>query len=108
MKPLAVYGAQIPIEGDNPPDAVVVLEFPTVEDAKAWYYSPEYQEAAKHRLAAADYRGVIVEGYAEQVVGSWKLAPGQTLDAGTFTLDPKKGAPRPAPEDDGGDDEGGD
>jgi uncharacterized protein (DUF1330 family) len=64
MKPLAVYGAQIAIEGDNPPDGVVVLEFPTVEDAKAWYYSPAYQEAAKHRLAAADYRGVIVEGFA--------------------------------------------
>jgi uncharacterized protein (DUF1330 family) len=64
MKPLAVYGAQVHIEGDVPPDGVVVLEFPSVEEAKAWYYSPEYQAAAKHRLAAANYRGVIVEGFA--------------------------------------------
>ncbi len=63
MKPLAIYGAQVHIEGETPPDGVVILEFPTVEDAKEWYYSPEYQAAAKHRLAAADYRGVIVEGF---------------------------------------------
>ena len=61
MKPLAVYGAQVPIEG-KAPDGVVILEFPTVEDAKTWYYGP-YQNAAKHRRAAADYRGVIVEGW---------------------------------------------
>jgi uncharacterized protein (DUF1330 family) len=64
MKPLAVYGAQTHIEGETAPDGVVILEFPTVEDAKEWYYSPAYQDAAKHRLAAADYRGVIVEGFA--------------------------------------------
>jgi uncharacterized protein (DUF1330 family) len=63
LKPLAVYGAQTHIEGDNPPDGVVVLEFPSVQDAKDWYYGPAYQEAVKHRLAAADYRGVIVEGF---------------------------------------------
>ena len=61
LKPLVVYGAMTPIEG-TPPDGVVVLEFPTVEDAKTWYYGP-YQEAAQHRLRAADYRGVIVEGF---------------------------------------------
>ena len=61
LKPLVVYGAQTPIEG-APPDGVVVLEFPSVDDAKAWYYGA-YQEAAQHRLRAADYRGVIVEGF---------------------------------------------
>jgi uncharacterized protein (DUF1330 family) len=59
--PLVVYGAQTPIEG-SPPDGVVVLKFDSVADAKAWYYSPAYQEAVAHRLKAADYRGVIVEG----------------------------------------------
>ena len=62
LKPLAVYGAQTPLEG-SPPDGVVVLEFPDVASAKAWYFSPEYQDAAQHRLKAADYRGVIVEGF---------------------------------------------
>jgi uncharacterized protein (DUF1330 family) len=62
LTPLVVYGAQTPLEG-KAPDGVVVLKFDSVEDAKAWYYDPAYQEAAAHRLKAADYRGVIVEGF---------------------------------------------
>ena len=62
LAPLAVYGAQTPLEG-KAPDGVVVLQFPSVEDAKAWYFSPEYQAAAAHRRKAADYRAVIVEGF---------------------------------------------
>lgn len=62
LKPLVVYGAQEPIEG-TPPDGVVILEFPSVEAAREWYHSPEYQAASKHRRNAADYRGVIVEGF---------------------------------------------
>ncbi len=63
MKPLVVYGAQETIEGEGA-DGMVVLEFPTLEDARTWYFSEEYQNAAKHRRAAADYRGFIVEGFA--------------------------------------------
>lgn len=61
MKPLVVYGAQTTLEGD-PPDGVAMLEFPTVEDAKTWYYGDAYQDASQHRRAAARYRAVIVEG----------------------------------------------
>lgn len=62
LKPLAVYGAQEAIEGEAP-DGVIILEFPSMEAAKAWYHNPEYQAAARHRMKAADYRGVIVEGF---------------------------------------------
>ena len=62
MRPLVVYGKQEVIEGEGP-DAVIILEFPTFEEARNWYHSPEYQAAAAHRLKAADYRGVIVEGW---------------------------------------------
>lgn len=62
MTPLAVYGAQTPLEGEAP-DGVVILSFPTVDEAKAWYYSADYQARVPHRLKAADYRTVIVEGY---------------------------------------------
>ena len=48
VKPLVVYGALEAVEG-RAPDGVVVLEFPTVEDAKAWYNSPIYKAAAPHR-----------------------------------------------------------
>ena len=60
MKPLAIYGAIHPLEG-TPPEGAVILEFPTVEDAKAWYYGP-YQAAAPHRIASGDWRAIILEG----------------------------------------------
>lgn len=61
LTPLVVYGSMETLEG-APPDGVVLLKFPTVEDAKAWYHSAEYQAAAAHRMKAADYRAFIVEG----------------------------------------------
>jgi uncharacterized protein (DUF1330 family) len=48
------------VEGDEV-DAVVVLEFDTLQEAKDWYHSPQYQEALKHRLGTARSRAVIVE-----------------------------------------------
>ena len=64
LKPLVVYGKMECIEGEaGPTEGIVVLEVPTYEEARAWYYSPNYQAAAKHRLAAADYRGFIVDGW---------------------------------------------
>ena len=32
----------------------VLLEFPSDEEAKAWYYSDEYQDLVKHRFAASN------------------------------------------------------
>jgi uncharacterized protein (DUF1330 family) len=61
LKPLTVYGALEALEGDAP-DGVVLLEFPTIEDAKAWYYSPGYQAAVPHRVKGAEYRAFIVKG----------------------------------------------
>lgn len=62
LTPLVVYGAQTSLEGD-PPEAVVVLQFQSLEDAKSWYYGAEYQDRVRHRLAAANYRTFIVEGF---------------------------------------------
>ena len=45
-----------------PPDGMVMLQFPTLEDAKAWYASPGYQAALPHRLASGDWRAFIVAG----------------------------------------------
>jgi uncharacterized protein (DUF1330 family) len=49
------------LEGEAP-TGVVMLEFPTMEEARAWYHSPGYQAAAPHRKAATDYRVFLVEG----------------------------------------------
>jgi uncharacterized protein (DUF1330 family) len=40
----------------------VVIEFDDYETAKAYFHSPEYQEARAHRLGAADFDAVLVEG----------------------------------------------
>ncbi|WP_267389059.1 DUF1330 domain-containing protein [Sphingomonas sp. GC_Shp_3] len=61
VKRLAFYGTVEALEGPAP-DGVVVLEFPSVEDARAWYHGPGYQAAMQHRLKAAEYRVMIVEG----------------------------------------------
>ena len=61
IRPLVVYGASDALEGNNP-DGIVMLQFPTIEDARAWYDSPAYQEALAYRKEAAAWRVVIVEG----------------------------------------------
>lgn len=58
---LAAYGMMEALEGEAP-DGVVLLQFPTVDDAKEWYNSPAYQAAAPHRRNGADYRAFIVQG----------------------------------------------
>lgn len=61
VTPLARYGRFEMLEGAAI-EGAVVLQFPTVEEAKAWYHSDAYQEAVKHRFLAADYRAFIIEG----------------------------------------------
>jgi len=61
IKALAAYGRHVTLEGPDV-EGVVIAEFPTVEEAQAWYNSPAYQEAAQHRFRGAVYRGLIVEG----------------------------------------------
>jgi uncharacterized protein (DUF1330 family) len=62
MKLHVLYGAQETLHGEAP-DGVVVMEFPTIEDAREWYDSPRYSEARVHRQKAAKHREIIVEGF---------------------------------------------
>ena len=61
VKVLAAYGRYEVLEGYDIQGAVI-LEFPTVEAAKAWYESPYSREAREHRFKGADYHAIIVEG----------------------------------------------
>lgn len=56
-----VYGRFETLEGTEP-EGIVVLEFPTTEEAKAWYESPAYQDALVHRKAGSISRAFVVEG----------------------------------------------
>ncbi len=40
----------------------ILIEFPDKQSAYAWMMSPEYQEIAKHRLAASEGESILVEG----------------------------------------------
>lgn len=54
-------GEQDLLEGDWPASTIVV-EFPNLEAARAWYRSADYAEALKYRDAALDRDLVLVEG----------------------------------------------
>jgi uncharacterized protein (DUF1330 family) len=50
------------LEGAWQPKRLVVLEFPTVEQARAWWASPEYAPAKALRQASAHTDMVVVAG----------------------------------------------
>lgn len=58
--PRAFYGACETLEG-APVEGAVVVEFPDMASARAWYESPAYTEARQHRHLGADYRVFITE-----------------------------------------------
>ena len=61
LKILALYGAHEDLEGPAT-EGTVILEFPTVEAAKAWYNSPAYRKVREHRFKGANYRATLIEG----------------------------------------------
>lgn len=61
FKWLARFGHCEVKEGPNV-EGVAILEFPTLDQAQAWYANPDYQKAARHRFMGGDYSFIIVEG----------------------------------------------
>lgn len=55
-------GRSVGLEGAPPAGRLVVLEFPSYEQAKAWYESPEYAGPKALRQATSDGRVLLVEG----------------------------------------------
>jgi len=70
---IAAYGGQFivrggaveTIEGYWEPKRFVIVEFPTVEQAKAWWSSEEYAEAKALRHATTETNMILVEGFSE-------------------------------------------
>lgn len=50
------------LEGEANYDRMVVLEFPTAEQAKKWYNSEDYKDLREVRWRAADAHIVVVPG----------------------------------------------
>ena len=67
---IAAYGGRFIVRGGNPdtregdwkPARLVVIEFPSIEQARRWYDSEEYKEPKALRMKAARGNLVIVEG----------------------------------------------
>lgn len=59
---LARGGRTVTLEGDTEDRRVVVVEFPSLDQAEACYNSAEYQEAKSHREGAANASFIVVDG----------------------------------------------
>jgi uncharacterized protein (DUF1330 family) len=57
-------GAAEAVEGGPPPKTLIIVEFPSMAQARAWYASAEYAEALKVRRIALERRLIFVEGVA--------------------------------------------
>jgi len=54
----------IVIEGSWAHQGTVIMKFPSIEDARAWYADPDYKALAEHRHRSAKANLVLVEGIA--------------------------------------------
>ena len=54
------------LEGDwHPPKGVVILEFPSYEQALAWYHSPEYAPLRELLMATGRFDVILVDGMSD-------------------------------------------
>lgn len=60
---LAIGGDTQSVEGQWKPTLPVIIEFPSVAQARQWYNSEEYAELKKMRLEATVGDMVIIEGF---------------------------------------------
>ena len=59
---IARGGTTETLEGDWEPGRIVMLEFPSMEKAKAWWSSDGYAPAKAIRQSASKTRMIVVEG----------------------------------------------
>jgi uncharacterized protein (DUF1330 family) len=59
---LARGGQPEPLEGNWQAKRIVIIEFPSAEQAKAWYNSPEYSAIISIRHSSATARIILAHG----------------------------------------------
>ena len=59
---LARSGEVVSLEGPEETRRIVILEFPSMADAAAWYSSPEYQKARELRAGCATGALIALDG----------------------------------------------
>ena len=61
---IARGGRVLPLEGEWNPQRIVIIEFPTLEQATSWAGSVEYASAKRLRQKASNSKLIVVEGVA--------------------------------------------
>jgi uncharacterized protein (DUF1330 family) len=51
------------VDGSWPAERVVVIEFPSIDEARAWYADPEYQDLIPMRHRATTSTVLLVDGF---------------------------------------------
>jgi uncharacterized protein (DUF1330 family) len=59
---IARGGEKITLEGPEETRRLVLVEFPSLENAKAFYASPEYQSVLRLRIGAAEAQLIAIQG----------------------------------------------
>ena len=59
---LARAAEAVVVEGRRSDGRMVIVEFPSMEQVRKWYASPEYAQALRFRGAALERRLMFVEG----------------------------------------------
>jgi len=57
-----VHGAEVEVKEGPWPGTVVIVEFPDIDQARAWYDSPAYQEILPLRTCHIEGETIIVDG----------------------------------------------
>lgn len=78
---IARGGEMVTLEGQDDTGRIVLIEFPSLEKAKAFYHSPEYVKARKLREGAGTIQLIAIDGYPTE---AWNVA---VKESSTFSLD---------------------
>jgi uncharacterized protein (DUF1330 family) len=68
-------GVMVVLEGNDQGRRMVVIEFPSLQKAKEWYYSEEYQRVKSLRQGAATGLLIALEGVPELIPASFGAFP---------------------------------
>jgi len=56
------HGPRVTVREGSWPGTIVIIEFPTAEQARGWYESPAYQDILPLRTRHIDADAILVEG----------------------------------------------
>jgi uncharacterized protein (DUF1330 family) len=74
---IARGGSMVTLEGPEETLRVVLIEFPSIEQAKAFYDSPEYARTKRLREGGGEAQFVAVDGYPAE---EWDKAARESAD----------------------------